>query len=204
MSLECPSVAAADADVNLEIIDAAHRLVGESGLASLTIERLAEAAGTSRMTLHRRGINRRTVVDALVHRAAEAYIGALWPALTAPGPGAERLAMALEAICATADDHLALLAGLFAAPDSPFHGAAGGRGGRETDDLFVGPLARLLRDGALDGSLTSVPDPDDTAAVMFNLVGWGYVHLRYAQGWPSSRARPAAIRFALASVRASS
>jgi len=108
--------------------------------------------------------------------------------------------MALEAICATADDHLELLVGLFSAPDSPFHGAATEQGGRETDDLFVSPLARLLRDGALDGSLTSLPDPDDTATVMFNLVGWGYVHLRSAQGWPAPRARPAAIGFALASV----
>lgn len=197
-------MAETDPAVDPEIVDAAHQLIGETGLSGLTIERLAEASGTSRMTLHRRGVNRRTVVDALVQRAAEAYIGALWPALTAPGSGAERLAMALEAICATADDHLALLAGLFAAPDSPFHAAEVGEGGRETDDLFVGPLARLLRDGGLDGSLASVADPDDTAAVMFNLVGWGYVHLRHAQGWPATRARPAAVRFALAAVAAPS
>lgn len=194
------SVAANDPHIAPEIVAAAQALIGEYGLSAFTIERLAEVAGTSRMTLHRRGINRLAVLDALVHRAGEAYVDALWPALTAPGPGAERLAMALEAICATADDHLALLAGLFAAPDSPFHAAAGDQDGRETDDFFVGPLARLLRDGALDGSLASVPDPDDTAAVMFNLVGWGYIHLRHAQGWPASRARPAVISFALASI----
>lgn len=186
--------------IDPEFIDAAHELVGRSGLSALTIERLAEAAGTSRMTLHRRGVTRGRVVDALVLRAGEAYVAALWPALTSPGTGADRLADALAAICATADDHLALLAGLFAEPDSPFHGAAGDDGQRETDALFVAPLARLLRDGELDGSLARVDDPDETATVMFNLVGWGYVHLRHAQRWPSGRARTAAVGFALASV----
>lgn len=184
-------------EIDAEIVDAAHALVSAAGLASLTLERLAEASATSRMTLHRRGINRRAVVEALVHRAGEAYIAALWPALTAPGTGAGRLAVALDAICATADDHLALLAGLFAEPDSPFHRSDSGEGSRETDDVFVAPLARLLRDGGLDGSLADVADPEGTAAVMFNLVGWGYVHLRHAQRWPASRARPAAIQFAL-------
>ena len=189
-----------DSEINPEVIDAAHALVGRSGLSALTIERLAEAAGTSRMTLHRRGVSRGRVVEALVLRAGEAYVAALWPALTSPGTGADRLTDALVAICATADDHLALLAGLFAESDSPFHRAAGDEDQRETDALFVAPLARLLRDGELDGSLAHVDDPDETATVMFNLVGWGYIHLRHAQQWPSSRAQPAAVSFALASV----
>jgi len=189
-------------DIDDGIVDAAQALVLESGLSGLTIERLVEASGTSRMTFHRRGIKRGTVVDALVQRAAEAYVAALWPALTAPGTGAERLSMALDAICTTADDNLALLAGLFAEPDSPFHRSGDHEDGRETDDLFVGPLARLLRDGALDASIADVPDPDETAAVLFNLVGWGYIHLRHAQGWPASRARPAVTGFALAAVGA--
>lgn len=188
------------AEIDSEVIDAAHELVSRSGLSALTIERLAEAAGTSRMTLHRRGVDRRRIVDALVQRAGEAYVTALWPALTSSGTGADRLADALTAICATADDHLALLAGLFAESDSPFHGTAGNEEQRETDALFVAPLARLLRDGELDGSLAHVLDPDETAAVMFNLVGWGYIHLRHAQRWPSSRARAAVVSFALASV----
>lgn len=187
-------------EIDEGIVNAARSLVDGSGLGALTIERLAGSSGVSRMTLHRRGITRRSVVDALVHRAGEAYVAALWPALTAPGTGAERLTMALDAICATADDHLALLAGLFAEPNSPFHRLPNGETARETDDLFIDPLARLLRDGALDGSLRTVGDPDETAAVMFNLVGWGYVHLRHAQGWPASRARPAVVAFALAAI----
>ena len=193
-------MSAPDPDLNPEVIHAAHELVGRSGLSALTIERLAEAAGVSRMTLHRRGVNRARVVDALVQRAGQAYVAALWPALTSPGTGSDRLADALAAICATADDHLALLAGLFAEPDSPFHGAAGDQDQRETEALFVAPLARLLRDGELDGSLDHVPDPAETAAVMFNIVGWGYIHLRHAQQWPPSRARTAVVGFALASV----
>ncbi|HXH59401.1 hypothetical protein [Iamia sp.] len=193
---------AAPQDIEEGIIEAARALVGGSGLSSLTIDRLAEASGTSRMTLHRRGIKRRAVLDALVHRAAEAYIAALWPSLTAPGPAAERLTMALDAICATADDNLALLAGLFGEVDSPFHRSGDDDGARETDALFTAPLARLLRDGALDGSISAAADPEETAAVLFNVAGWGYIHLRYAQGWTAARARPAVTTFALAAVGA--
>ncbi|MEO6317784.1 MAG: TetR/AcrR family transcriptional regulator [Acidimicrobiales bacterium] len=182
------------------IVDAAQALVVGAGLSSLTIDRLAAASGTSRMTLHRRGIKRTNVVDALVQRAGEAYVAALWPALTAPGTGAERLAMALDAICATADDNLALFSGLFGEPDSPFHRTGGHDEDRETADLFVDPLARLLRDGALDGTIAAAPDVGETAAVLFNLAGWGYIHLRHAQGWSAARARPAVIAFALAAV----
>ena len=187
-------------DIDEAILDAAQTLVVGSGLPSLTIDRLAEAAGTSRMTLHRRGVKRRAVVDALVARAGQAYADALWPALTSSGNGAARLTMALNAICSTADDNLALLAGLFGEPDSPFHQSPSRDGGRETGDLFVAPLARLLRDGALDESIPVTPDPEETASVLFNLVGWGYIHLRYAQAWPAKRARPAVTAFALAAV----
>ncbi len=71
----------------------------------------------------------------------------------------------------------------------------------ETHDLFVAPLDRLLRDGASDGTLDHVDDPTETAAVLFNVIGWGYVHLRHAQHWPSERARPAVVAFATATLR---
>ncbi len=189
-------------DLDAVTIDAARSVVAKHGLAGLTIERLAEAAGTSRMTLHRRHITRRAVVDALQQRAAAEYATALWPALTSPSTGAERLSMALDAICVVADEHLALLAGLFAATESPFHVVDASSGNdAETHDLFVAPLARLLRDGAADGTLDHVDDPAETATVLFNVIGWGYVHLRHAQHWPIERARRAVVSLATAALR---
>jgi response regulator of citrate/malate metabolism len=45
-------------DVDAVTINAAQAVITEHGLAGLTVERLAETAGTSRMTLHRRQITR--------------------------------------------------------------------------------------------------------------------------------------------------
>lgn len=186
-------------EIDADIADAAIDLITTHGFSALTLERLAEAAGVSRMTLHRRGVTRPLVIDALLGRAAESYVTALWPVLTSSGTARDRLALALGAVCATADDHLSLLAGLFGTAESPFH-VLGQDGAHETHELFAGPLARLLRDGELDGSLRPSADPDEAGAVMFNLVGWGYVHLRHSQQWPAARARPAVVGFALAAV----
>lgn len=186
-------------DVDAETVDAAIVLVSRHGLAALTLERLAETAGVSRMTLHRRGITRPVVIDALLQRAGESYVSALWPAMTSQGTARDRLSLALHAICRTADEHLALLAGLFGSPESPFHDATDADA-IGTHELFIAPLARLLRDGEGDGTLRASPDPDDAATVMFNIVGWGYVHLRYAQHWSAERARSAVIPFALAAL----
>ncbi len=122
-------------------IDAAQTVIAEHGLGGLTLERLAEAAGASRMTLHRRHVTRRAVVDALLQRAADEYAAALWPALTSPATADQRLSMALDAICTVADEHLALLAGLFADTESPFHSLAdGSTTDAETHGLFVAPV----------------------------------------------------------------
>jgi AcrR family transcriptional regulator len=182
------------------IVDAAHAIVEAEGVSGLTIERVAVQAGLSRMTLHRRGVSRQLLVDALSSRAAELFLRALWPAMSADSSAIDRIEMSFDAICDTADQHLGLLAGLFADRTSPFH--ASGSEDIETLDVFVRPLARLLRDGAIDGTIEGSLDPDETAAVLFNVVGWGYIHLRHAQRWPAERARPAVVNLALRSLRA--
>jgi hypothetical protein len=96
---------------------------------------------------------------------------------------------ALEATCATADAHLHLLAGMFLAHGEVFH-----RPGPDAlvVDVFAEPFERLLRDGAADGTLLPVP-VTVTATVLFNTVGWGYIHLRAAHHWDPERARAAVI-----------
>lgn len=66
-----------------------------------------------------------------------------------------------------------------------------------TRDVFTEPFERLLRDGLSEGVIATLDDPAETATVLFNLVGWTYIHLRSGHGWPADRARTAALRVAL-------
>jgi AcrR family transcriptional regulator len=175
------------------LVEATAAAVTRWGLTQATVGRIAAQAGLSRATLHRRGVTREALIGALAHRAAEQFRAALWPALTGRGNAAERLRAALEATFAVADEHLELLGGMFLAHGEMFH-----KPGPDalTVDAFADPLERLLRDGAVDGSLREV-DPALTATVLFNTAGWGYIHLRAGHRWSPEQARPAVIDLAL-------
>ena len=173
-----------------EIVGAAQRVFQAHGYAGATLDRIATEAGVSRVTLHRRGVTKDGLLAELVARATETYRAALWPALTGGGTGAQRLTQALEALCDSAEEHMALLVALRAQSDGVFH-----RDDQEealTRSVFTGPLERLLRDGIADGSLREV-DPTEMATVLFNLVGWTYIHLRTGHGWKPERARGAVL-----------
>ena len=58
----------------------------------------------------------------------------------------------------------------------------------------------VLRDGAADGSLRAVDDPDETATVLYNMVGWTYQHLRRGHGWSGPRASRAVIELAVSGL----
>ena len=173
-----------------ELLDAARRVFAERGYAGATIERIAAAAGLSRVTLHRRGVSKDGLLAELVARATEDYRAALWPALTGEGTGAERLAQALEALCDQAERHMPLLVALRAQNDAVFHQT--GEEEALTRTVFTEPLERLLRDGAADGSLREV-DAVETATTLFNLVGHTYIHLRTGHGWKPERAMRATL-----------
>jgi AcrR family transcriptional regulator len=173
-----------------EILDAARRAFERYGYAGATLERIAAEAGLSRVTLHRRRITKDGLLAELIARATDDYRRLLWPALTAEGTGAERLAVALAAVCEAAEQHMALLIALRAQSDSIFH-----RVDEEealTRTVFTEPLERLLRDGIADGSLRAV-DTVETATVLFNMVGWTYIHLRTGHSWSPERARLATL-----------
>lgn len=180
------------------VLDGARRALVKHGWGGATLERIAAEAGVSRVTLHRHGVSKDAILDRLTAAAVEQYRAALWPALTAQGTGAERLESALTALCAVAEDNLQLLLALGNAGDAVFHE----EGGEVlTRGPFTEPLERLLRDGAADGTLQA-GDPVERATVLFNLVGWTYVHLRTGHGWPAKRARSATLAVALEGVRA--
>ena len=172
------------------LLDAAHRAFAQHGYAGATLERIAAEAGLSRVTLHRRGVTKDGLLADLVSSATDEYRRSLWPALTGEGSGAERLAVALAALCASAEQHMALLVALRAQSDAVFH--------RDDEDeamtrtVFTEPLEKLLREGAADDSLRAV-DPVETATVLFNMVGWTYIHLRTGHGWSPDRAQRATL-----------
>lgn len=175
--------------LDARVLDAAAAVLSVHGTAGLTLARVAEAAGTSRMTLHRRGVTVPELVAGLGLRAAVELKAALYPALTGTGPARLRLVQALEATFEVADRHLPVLAGLFAADDGVFHAEPDATGALPTADVFVAPFAKLLVEGAADGTLRTAGDPAETAAVLFNAAGWAYVQLRHSQRWPAARAR---------------
>jgi AcrR family transcriptional regulator len=166
------------------LLQAAQRAIEAHGYAGATLERIADEAGLSRVTLHRRGVSKDSLLADLVARATEDYRAAMWPALTGDGTGADRLHMALDALCGAAEQHLALLVALRSQSDAVFHR-------REdvalTRGVWTAPIERLIRDGIADGSLRKVGDPRELATLLFNMVGWTYVHLRTAHGWKPER-----------------
>jgi AcrR family transcriptional regulator len=149
------------------------------------------------MTLHRRGVSRETLLAALAEQLEAEYREALWPALTAPGTALERLELALTQLCGIADRNLELMDALgHAERDVVFHEQTRPA---LTKRVFTEPVQRLLADGAADGTL-DVSDPEETATVLFNLVGHTYRHLRSGHGWSAKRAREGVLDLALRGV----
>jgi AcrR family transcriptional regulator len=161
-----------------KLLDATVTVLGESGWDGLSLERVADRAGLSRVTLWRQGVTKETLIDGLLARLADDYRGAMWPVLTASGTGRDRLRLALDALCDVADRHLQLLL----ISDTIFH---------QVPLNSLEPFVRILREGAADGTLRGSSDDGDAADVLFNTVCWSYVHLRARHRWPKSRARTA-------------
>jgi AcrR family transcriptional regulator len=183
--------------VDAKLLDGARRALERHGWEGATLQRLADEAGVSRMTLHRRGVSRDVLLAALAEQLEREYREALWPALTAPGSALERLELALDSLCGVVDGNLELLDALgHAERDVVFHEQ---RRPALTKQVFTEPVQRLLADGVAEGSL-AVEDPEETATVLFNLVGHTYRHLRAEHGWSAKRTRRAVIDMALQGV----
>src|SRR4051795_5778648 len=104
-----------------EILAAGQRVFARFGYHGATAERIADEAGLSRVTLHRRGITKDTILAELSARAIDSYRAALWPALTSAGSGAERLQTPPEARCEQSEHNFELLVALRSQTDVVFH-----------------------------------------------------------------------------------
>ena len=182
--------------VDERLIPAARAVLAEHGLPAFTVERVAAAAGMSRMTLHRHGIGKPEILAALFEPVLEEERAELWEPMTGKCSAAVRLRAVLERLCEIAERHLDVVEAMdIAARNAAFHGPDG-----LTRPEFVEPLRRLLVDGQADGSLHSV-DVEEDATLLYNLVGHTYRHLRTGHGWSPQRAREGVVRIAFDGIR---
>jgi AcrR family transcriptional regulator len=169
--------------VDDELYRATVAVLGEAGWDGLTLERVAERAGRSRVTLWRNGVSRDSLLQGLLRRLAEDFRDAMLPVLTAAGTPRDRLERALHALCDVVDAH----AGLLAVSDDIFHRAY------EAGPVPVGfldPLIVAVREARAAGQLAkSAHDDDEIADVLFNTVAWPYLHFRLRHGWEPARTR---------------
>jgi AcrR family transcriptional regulator len=181
--------------VTSEIVEAARRMAQDGRLREATMQDLADEAGVSRVTLYRRGATRDNVLQALRAELAREERDAIWPAIVSDGTGRERLERALRALCASGEETLGLFGALSDdVSDAIYHD---GDERRLTREEFVAPFRRLLLDGAADGSLRQLPDPDEVATILYNQVSWTYRHLRSGHGWEPDRAADGVVSLAL-------
>jgi AcrR family transcriptional regulator len=181
------------AEIEEQVLDAAARIMDRDGLAGLSISAIAEEAGLSRVTLHRRGARLDDYLIAVLRRASDDLRASLWPVLTGPGTAEARLREALAILCEVCERHTGVMTSMYGnaarpLPDKP---------GRTTSMEFIEPFERLLRDGRLDGSL-SCSDPVADATLTANAVGWTYLHMRQAHGWDAETASTRVIELAMA------
>ena len=173
-------------NVTERVAAGAQRAVAMHGWQAVTLARIAEESGLSRMTLHRRGLGREEIFALLASDYERDFRETLEPALAGEGTALERLHRALRAICAVTERHLPFLRGLDDEADTRlFHSRE--RGVRSRPG-YVDALERLLREGIADGSIRRVP-VSQTATLLVNAADRTYRHLRIAHGWSPARSR---------------
>jgi AcrR family transcriptional regulator len=175
--------------------DATIAVLREQGWSGLTLERVAEAAGRARSTLWRQGLTVDLLLEALVGKLADDFQSSMYPLLTSPGTGRERLERGLVALCELVDRHLPLLL----ATDEAFHQPP--HPGQPPD--YLRPFMAFLREGAADGTLAPGENVVEAADAVFNATVWPYVHFRGRHMWQAARARRVVVGLVLNGVASS-
>ncbi|MEI7759613.1 MAG: TetR/AcrR family transcriptional regulator [Thermoleophilia bacterium] len=176
------------------VIEGARRAIAAGGWQSATLSRIAQEAGVSRTTLHRRGLGRDEIFALLARAYEDEFRMALWPAVTGRGTGAQRLEAMLVAVCEVTENHLSFLVALDEESDRLFfHESDGEVRSREG---YIDPIERLLADGIADGSVRPV-EVEEAATVLVNVIDRTYRHLRRAHAWDAARSRAVLIDLVL-------
>lgn len=172
--------------------------LGDRPWHELSIEELATAAGLSRMTLHRRGISKDDLRDALTGLLIEEHQACVVPALTSPGDARDRLRAALEGVCQVDERYLGLLGALGDEKDAVFHEE--GDGEVLTKRPFIDAVSRILEDGEREGTLDAGPDAAETATLLLNATSWTYQHMRTGHRWSEEKARRRVVDLLVAGI----
>jgi AcrR family transcriptional regulator len=183
-------------EIDPPLVDATSRVLARAGLRGMSITAIAEEAGVSRVTLHRRGHRVTEYLIAALVRVSDDLRAALWPAMTGSGPAADRLDAALRQLCDVAERHRGVMTAVYDAPVQPLPDDPR----RTTSFGFVEPFERLLRDGQLDGSLVC-GDPFADATLLANAVCWTYLHMRAAHDWAPADTADRVVALCLARFR---
>lgn len=175
------------------LLEATRAVVADRGPGDVTLSAIADTAGVSRVTLHRRGITCEALLGAVADRAIEDYQRAMWPVLLADVSHRERLERALAVLCAQAEANLDLLRWL------PADGHPKLREDEAQPRLraaLTDPLERVVRDGVAVGALRDI-DALEAATAIVSMVAGSYVNLRAEHRWSSERAERVCIELAL-------
>jgi AcrR family transcriptional regulator len=185
--------------VSHEVLAAARRLAARHALAGASMNDIAREAGLTRVTLYRRGETRAAILAALRDDLAREEREVMLPILTGEGDALTRLRRVLEAVCEVTDSRADLLTGLDDATLNAIYHEPGDES--LTRSEFVSPVVRLLRDGAVDGSLRAFDDPEEAATVLYVQISYTFLHLRHEHRWSVERATAAVVDMALEGVR---
>jgi AcrR family transcriptional regulator len=184
-----------DTEVSREVLAAVKRLAARGELSGASMADIAAEAGITRVTLYRRGETRPAIVAALRDELLREEREIVLPLLAGDGDAGTRLTRVLEGVCATTESRADLLAGLDdAALNAIWHDEGPDA---LTRSEFIAPIVRLLRDGELDGSLRTFPDPEVAATVLYTQVTYTYLHLRREHGWTAEDTTAAVIDLAV-------
>jgi AcrR family transcriptional regulator len=99
----------ADPPLDQRLLDATISVLAETGWQGVTLERVVEEAGRSRVTLWRQGVTQDVLLGALLDAVAVDFRDAMWPVSTTEGTGREHLVKAIAVLCEVIDRHLPLV-----------------------------------------------------------------------------------------------
>jgi AcrR family transcriptional regulator len=167
-------------------------VLAEHGWSGVTLERVAEQVGRSRVTLWRQGLTVEALLNSLLDALAEDYRDTMWPVLAGSGTGREGLIKTLEALFDVIDRHLPLML----SSDLVFHQEQA----RNGPVSFLDPFERVLRDGEADGTLRPHGRISDVAEVLMVSAALTYVHMRGRHHWSRARVRRLTLDLVLRGV----
>ena len=72
------------------VLDATEAILAEQGFDGVSLERVAERAERSRVTLWRQGVTKETLITGLLQRLTDDFQQEFWPVLNASGSGRDR------------------------------------------------------------------------------------------------------------------